>query len=271
MNAIQTLNQVNFYNDVTRNARFTYAEITMAVNDAIYYFIDEQVGDPLHRDPLNLQFTQLVRENLQTLISTSTIVPTNGTVITNRYYSTTPSNILLPATYYTFLYLSCLIDGYTEYSRPTNFNEKGPLLTDSFKHPTNIKTYFNENSTGLTIYRGVGGTFTSATLDFIRQALPYSIGTEANLISSGAGVLTNGASYIATEISVHNGVTYPIGVQFTTVNTNLTSGQVILASLCTSIDLPTKTHEEISRRASVILLKNSGNYPAAQAVDSEKN
>ncbi|CAK0770501.1 hypothetical protein CCP3SC1AL1_510002 [Gammaproteobacteria bacterium] len=203
-NAIQTLNQVNFYNDVTRNARFTYAEVTIAVNDAIQYFIDEQVGDPFQRSVQSLQFIQTIRENLQPLIKTATIVPTNGTVITNRYYSTTPSSLTSPTDYYTFLYLSCLIDGYTEYSRPTNFNEKGPLFTDSFKHPTNAKHYFNETSTGIVIYRGVGGTFTSATLDYIKFPNTFSIGTEANLISSGAGVLTNGASYIATEISVHN-------------------------------------------------------------------
>jgi len=270
MNSVQTLNQINFYNDVTRNARFSFAEITMAVNDAIYYFIDEQVGDPLHRDPQNLQFTQLIRENLQTLISTSTITPTNGTVITNRYYSTTPSSIAQPATYYTFLSLNCLIDGFTEYARPTNFNELGPLLSDSFKHPTNEKPYFNESTSSLTIYRGVGGTFTSATLDFIRLATAFSIGTEANLIAA-AGTLTNTLAYLATEISVYNAVTYAIGATITGTGATLTSGQVILQSLTNPIDLPAKTHEEICLRASKILLTNSGNIPQAQAVGAEKS
>ena len=270
MNSVQTLNQVNFYNDVTRNARFSYAEITMAVNDAIYYFIDEQVGDPLHRDPQNLQFTQLIRENLSTLISTSVITPTNGTVITNRYYSSIPSAITQPATYYTFLTLMCLIDGYTTYARPTNFNEIGPLLQDSFKHPTNSKPYFNETSTGMTIYRGSGGTFTSATLDFIRLATAFSIGTESNLIAAG-GTLTNALAYLATEISVYNAVTYAIGSTITGTGAALTSGQCILNSLTNPIDLPVKTHEEICRRASVILLTNIGNIPQAQAIDSEKN
>lgn len=274
MNAAQTLNQINFYNDVTRNGRFTFAEITMAVNDAIYYFIDELVGDPLHRDPQNLQFTQLIRENLQTLISSSTITPTNGTVITNKYYSTTPSSITQPATYYTFLSLNCLIDGFTEYARPTNFNELGPLLSDSFKHPTNVKPYFNEAATTLVIYRGTGGTFTSATLDFIRLATAFSISTESNLIATG-GTLTTGATYIATEISVQNGTTYVVGQAFVAVGINitttLTSGQVILSSLTNPIDLPVKTHEEICLRASKILLTNSGNIPQAQAVGAEKN
>lgn len=273
MNAAQTLNRINFYNDVTRNGRFTFAEITMAVNDAIYYFIDEMVGDPEHRDPRNLQFTQLIRENLQTLITTATPSITTGTVITNRYYSTTPCTIAQPATYYTFLTLNCLIDGYTEYARPTNFNERGPLLSDSFKHPTNKKPYFNENATGLTIYRGVGGTFTSCTLEFIRQVVDFSIGTESNLISAG-GTLITGSTYLATEICVQNGTTYVVGTSFVAaginITTSLTSGQCILASLTTPIDLPTKTHEEICNRAAAILLKNIANVAQSQAIESER-
>lgn len=267
MNAVQTLNRVNFYNDVTRNGRFTFAEITMAVNDAIYDFIDEMVGDPEHRNPENLQFTQLIRENLQTLISSATPTITAGTVITNRYYSVTPSTIPQPATYYTFLTLNCLIDGYTLYARPTNFNEIGPLLSDSFKHPTNIKPYFNENASGLTIYRGTGGTFTSCTLEFIRLATDFSIGTESNLISTG-GILANTSVYLATEISVYNGTTYIVGATITGTGATLTGGQVILQSLTNPIDLPVKVHEDICRRASKILLSTSGNIPAAQAVES---
>lgn len=266
MNAIVTLNRVLFYCDTSRNGRFPYADITIAVNDVIQGFIDEVLGDNDNRTPNNFQLTQVIREDLSTLIKSATITPTNGTVITNRYYSVTPSHIVIPADYYNFVTLNVLIDGYTDYSHPTDYNQKGVLFKDSFAHPTNELTYFNEDATGLQIYRGVGGTFTSATLEYIRKTVDFSIGTEANLISPGGAVLTNGASYIATEISVQNAITYPVGTQFTATGTSLTSGQVILASLTSPIDLFEKTHDEICKRAAVALLTVSGNYPASQAI-----
>lgn len=268
MNAVQTLNRISFYNDVTRNARYSFAEIIMAVNDAIFDFIDEKIGKPQNRTPENFQLIQLIREDIHTLITTANPTVTNGTVITNRYYSITPSHINFPADYYTFVTLNMLIDGYTDYSRPTTYNENGPLFKDSFRHPTNTKTYFNEDSTGLKIYRGVGGTVTSSTLEYLRNPVDFTIGTEANLITTG-GTLTNALAYLATEISVYNGTTYTIGATITGTGAALTSGQVILTSNTVPIDLPSKTHEEIARRASVILLKNSGAYPSAQAVESQ--
>lgn len=263
MNPVVTLNRVNFYNDMTRNARFSFAEINQAVNDAIYDFIDEQLGDPLHRDPNNFQFTQMVRENLYNLIKTAALTPTNGTVITNRYYSVTPSHVNFPADYYSFLYLSCTIDGYTDYARPTTYNEKGPLLKDAFRHPTNLKTYFNEDSTGLVIFRGTGGTFSTTSLDYVRNTTDFTIGTESNLINAG-GTLTNAVTYYATEISVYNGVTYAIGATITGTGAALTSGQVLPTSVTSPIDLPDKTHETICRNASKLLLGVTANFPQSQ-------
>ena len=268
MNSIATLNKINFYGDVTRNGRFTFAEINQAVNDATMAFIDEILGDPEQRTPNNFQLTQSIRTNLENLIKTATITPTNGTVIVNKYYSVTPSHINTPADYYDFIALNNLIDGFTDYSRPTNYSMKGPLFKDSFKHPTNAKTYFNEDATGLQIYRGVGGTYTSATLEYIRNTVDFTIGTEANLIGAG-GALVNGLTYIATEISVQNAVTYAVGTSFVALGVLLTSGQVILSTNTSPIDLPAKIHSDICKRAATILLKVSGNIPQSQAVEAE--
>lgn len=269
MNAIQSLNAINTYADVSRNGRFYFSDINRVVNDNIQAFIDETLGDPEMRIPNNFQLTQSIRNNLRTLIKTAVISPTNGTVVTNKYYSITPSHINLPVDYYDFVTLNNLIDGFTDYSRPTTYNEKGPLFKDSYRHPTNIKTYFNEDATGLLIYRGVGGTFTSSTLEYIRTPVDFTIGTEANLINAGVGVLNNGLSYIATEISVQNSITYSIGTMFTAVGTNLTSGQVILTSLVSPIDLPEKVHSDICKSVAQTLLLISGNLPQSQALDQE--
>jgi hypothetical protein len=81
------------------------------------------------------------------------------------------------------------------------------------------------------------------------------MGDESQYINAGVGVVTIGASYIATELSVQNGVTYQIGTQFTAaVTTTLASGQVILASNTTTTDMPEKCQDELVKLAASILL-----------------
>jgi hypothetical protein len=270
MNPIQIMNRIDFYNDSTRVGRYYFADYNKAVNSAIKDFIDSRMGDEPQRQPDNFQWIQQIRDDLYTLIKSSTLTPTNGTAVTNRYYSHTPSHINFPADYYDFVALNVLIDSYTTYSRPTDYNEVGPLLEDSFRHPTNQKTYYNEDSTGLTIWRGVGGTFSSASLQYIKTPNSFSIGSEAQQIFPGGAVLTNGLSYYAIDVSVQSGVTYQIGDQFTAVGTALTSGVVILASNTTALELPEKVHDEICKAASRIMLLVTANYTASQAVESER-
>jgi hypothetical protein len=268
MNAIQVLNRVNFYNDVTRSARFYFSEISVAVNQSIKQFIDKNLGDVEHRNVENFQWVQQVRDSLYNLITVSNPTISNGTVVVNKYFSHTPSSITFPVGYEDLISLRCTIDGETTYARPTTANALGPLLEDSFKHPTNQKPYYLENNTGLTIWRGVGGTFSQCSLEYLRAHNDFTLGNESNLINAGVGVLTNGASYIAVETSVQNGVTRAIGTQFTAVGTTLTSGQVILASLTNTIDLPEKTHDEICLMASRILLGVTADIQQSQVVDA---
>lgn len=253
MNPIESLYRIQFYTDLTRNARYSFSEYAVATNDVIQEYIDEMLGDVEGRIPSNFQWVQSIRDNLYTLIKTATPAITNGTVITNEYYSVTPSTIPFPADYYDFITLMVLIDGYTKYSRPTSYNEQGPLFEDSFKYPRNNRTYYNENSTGLTIFRGVGGTFTTATLTYIRATVSFSIGQEANLINAG-GVLALSVTYYAMEVSVYNATTYQVGTIITGTGAALTSGQVIPTSVTSPIDLPDKVHEEICKRAAARLL-----------------
>lgn len=269
MNAIQGMTRADFYLDVTRSARYFFSDYNKAFRDAIRNYIDENVGDENQRMPDNFQWIQQIRDNLYNLIKLATLTPTNGTVIKNRYYSFTPSHVNFPTDYYDFISLNVLIDTYTDYSRPTNYNKIGPLLMDSFRHPTNQKTYYNEDATGLVIWRGIGGTFTSAALEYLKAPLDFSIGAENQVILPGAVVLTNAVSYIAMEVSVQNAVTYQIGDQFNAVGTSLTNGSVILTANTVPIDLPLSVHEEICKRAASIMLLATSNYPASQAVSSE--
>lgn len=269
MNAIQSLLRAEFYNDVTRNARFFFSDYTKAFNDAIELFISNKFNSSDNQPKSDFQLSQPIRSDLATLIKKSTPTITTIGTTTTRYGTFTQNHINYPADYYEFISAYPLIDGYSDYCKFTNYNELGPLLNNSFRKPTNKKTYLNEDSTGFSIWRGTGGVFTSVDFEYLRKPTDFSIGNESNIIAAGAGVLTNATSYIAIDDSVHNGVTYVGGTQFTTVNTNLTSGTVILASLTSPIDLPEKTHELINKMASEILLKVTSDYPKAQAVQSE--
>lgn len=268
MNAIATKIRVEYYNDLTRSARFTFAEIAIAVNDAIQQFIDEKIGDEMNQNPESFQWNQQIRDDLSTIIKASSPVISNGSTITTRYGSFVPSSFTTPTDYYFFISLATLIDGYTSYARPTTYNELGPLLQDSFKMPTNKKTYYLEANGTYTVWRGTGGTFTSATLTYIKTPNTYSCGQESQLINAG-GTLTNLLVYYATEVSVYAAVTYQPGDSITGTGAALTSGQVILSTNTVPIELPTRTHEDICRIASANLLKTIQMYESADAIDSE--
>lgn len=266
MNAIQLKQRVDFYLDMTRAGRFLFAEYNVAVNDTIEKFVSETLGDPSHRTPENFQWVQQLRDDLFTLIKTHTAVLSSGTAITTPYYTTGVTTFPNPTDYYGFVSLSSIISAKTIYGRPTNYNELGPLLEHSFKHPSDVKIYFNETSSGFSIYRGTTAP-TSAILTYIKTPATYSCGAETQLINAG-GTLTAATSYYATEISVYNGTTYQVGATITGSGAALTSGQVILASNTTVCDLPERTHEEIAKRAAATMLLATANYPASQAVNS---
>lgn len=252
MNAIQVYNSVQLYIDRSKGARYYFQEINKAVNDAMKMHIDD-ITDTANPNKISgLERLQVFRDELYTLMKTNTSVPTvvglyNTDVLINH--------VNYPTDYRTFGALSITIDGITTYGRQTNLNERGPLLECSFRKPTNSKIYFLEDSTGLKLYRGVTGTASSVSLDYVKQPTEFNMGNELNLIDAGVGVLTISTSYTAFEDSEYNGVIYPSGTVFSTngVNTDLTSGQVILTSLLTTIELPEKTHTDIAKRAAAIL------------------
>lgn len=272
MNAVAMMNRIDYYNDYTRSARFSYAQYAEAVNGVILTYIDQQLGFGDGEQKNTYQFIQKIRDKLYTLVKTATPAITNGTVITGRYGSATPSHINFPTDYQNFVGLNVLIDAYTDYSRPTDYNKIGPLLDNSFMKPSNQKTYYNEDATGLTIWRGVGGTFTTATLTYLKAPATYSLGTESQQIASGPDVLTIAVSYIALEDSVQDDNTYLSGTQFTaTGTTTLTSGMVILASNTTACDLPEQTHDTICKMASQMMLGVTSNFNGSQFVEKEVN
>jgi hypothetical protein len=257
MNAIQFQLEIDLYIDRARNARYYRYQYDTAVNDAIRLFIEQRAGDKKQENPvLNYKSEQQVADELYTLYKTQTAAPTADIA-------------LYPADYYFLTSAYATIGGVRSYCRPVVENQLGPLLKDSFRKPTDIMPYYFQELTGFKIYHGTG-TITSAELNYLKTPATFTIGTEAQLINAGAAVVTIGQSYIATEISVQNGVTYNPGTQFTAaVTTTLASGQVILASNTTTSDLPDKTHKELAKISAEILLGTVGSLTQSNYVSKE--
>lgn len=253
MNAIQVYYAIGIYANRTQESRFFFQEVNKAVNDAIKSKMDDIIDGPNPQGLSGIDRIQKFRDDLYTMIKESTAAPTTTGTINSVI---TESHFNFPADYQTYVSMTATIDGNTTYLRETDYNRKGPLLECSFRKPNNNKPYFLEDSTGLKIYRGIGGTFSSATLTYIKQPTAFYMGNETDLIDAGVGVLTINTSYIAVDESVYNGVTYIPGAVFITngVLTDLTSGQVIKSSILTTIELPEKCHDDIAKMAAGILL-----------------
>ncbi len=267
MNAVQLKNKIDFYNNVSQTARFYNFEYDDAVNIAMLQYINARLGDASKRTP---ELYQQIRDDIFTLVKTASVAFTPGTALTNQYYAVLPATGPVPTDYRDFVLLMCLIDGYTTYARPTNYNELGPLFEDSFRHPTNVKPYFAYQTTGLSLYRANSGTLTSATLTYIKTPNAFTIGLQTQLINAG-GTLTNAATYYATQQSVYGGTTYTIGATITGTGAALTSGQVILASNTTPCELPPKSHDDIAQLASAVMLGTIQDFNSSAFSEKQAN
>lgn len=275
MNAILCKQRVDFYINLTRNARFQFTEYSLAMNDVVQEFINQNLGDKQQRDPRNFQWVQRISDNLYTLIKIAAPTTTNGTVITNKYYSTLPITFPFPADYSDFISVTAIIDSYTVYGRPTTYNLLQPMLNDSFRHPTNSKMVYLESPAtggafGMTLFRANSGSMASVSLTYIKAPTDFSIGQESNLIAAG-GALTNALVYYATSVSVYAGITYQVGASITGTGAALTSGDVILSTLTAAPDLPTNTHEELCKRCATKMLNAINEYQESQAIEQEAN
>lgn len=251
MNAIELGYAIDFYTNLTHGSRFYNIEKNKAVYDAMMKKIDS-ITDTVKQNQLNgIDRIQKFRDELYTLLKKS---PTGVTSVGTINDIITEEHILFPTDYLTFAALTLTIAGSTTYARSTTYGERGPLLECSFRKPNNKKPYFLEDTTGLNIYRGIGGTTTVVKLDYVKVPALFNLGLDSQYINFGLGVLTLGDTYIAVEESVHNTITLLPGTQFVAANVNLTSGQVVLASNTTPCELPVKCHDEIAKMAAGILL-----------------
>jgi len=232
MNAIQQKERVDFYMDRSRSARFKFNQYNIAFREVMMAFFDENRKDEMG-----------IRDNLYTLLTNVSPTITTPTV-TSTY---TISHFNYPADYHFFNNLQVYVDGELARVLPIKGDEINPVLLDSFKAPSNTKVYQKEDSTGYSLYRGVGGTCT-ASFTYLKAPSNFYIGNESDLVAEGASLALS-TGYTAVEESVVSGVTYNPGDQFTSspIPSTLTSGSLILTSVLVDCNLPDTVHEDIAK------------------------
>ena len=267
MNAIQTYYAVNIYANTTHGDRYFFSEVAKAVNDAIDKKIDSITDTAKQNKMSGIDRVQQYRDELFTLIKEYAAPVTPINIINEEV---TQEHIPYPNDYRTFAALQTKIGNFSTFARETTYNEFMPMIECSFRKPNNKKPYCLEDSTGYKTFRGIGQTMTT-NLYYIKKPLDFKMGAEEDVIKAGLGVLAINTNYIAVDISVYNGIQYLEGDVFTTNGalTNLTQGEVILASLTTSIELPEKTHDQIAKMAADILLGITKDYEASNFVEKE--
>lgn len=251
MNPIQQIVEISKLNDRVRSARFNDDQYMSAINQAIELILNDRIDNIKNPKKYSLQSVQRVREELYTLVKNAPIVPVNNVVT-------------FPADYRYYLLLECTIDGETNYARPTNYNEIGPLKQNPWRKPSVVKPYFNDVATGIVVYH-TGTSFTTSSLDYLKIPNVVSIGYENNKVTSGN--LTNGTSYYVYEEGVYNAVTYYEGQTVVGTGAALTSGIYIPISVCTSCDMPEHLQKEINRMASAIMQGTIEDYMKKQQLE----
>lgn len=240
-NAIQMREAVDKLIDRVKSPRFNDANYYTAINRAIDFIVKDRVENIKKKKNYSFQSSQRLRDELYTLVMpTFSPIPTGNT-------------IAFPADYKYLLAMGISVDNIETICRPITLNEKALMKRNPFKRPTTNKTYYTEDSSGWQIFIPSGGTITSIDLDYLKLPNVVTIGQENDKIASGVGVLTNATDYIVYEEAVHAGVTYYEGEVFTSSNTNLTSGIVILRATVIDSDMPESLHEEIITGAAAIM------------------
>jgi hypothetical protein len=253
MNAVANKERVDSYLDRSRTSRFTFNQYNIT-----FRMVQKKIVEFFKDNP------DEVRKYLYTLKTDST--PTITVLSTTADYII--NHIDYPTDYYYFQVMNIFINNVLAEVSPTDDDQLNRQLQNTYTLPTNKYVFQREDATGWKVYRGITGTPT-CQLTYLKNPSNFYLGNESNLINEGTGVLANATSYTAVEQSVHNGVTYNPADVFTSANTNLTSGQVILTSVLVDSNLPEQVQERMCWVVAEILSGNISDFNKAMFVEKE--
>ena len=240
LNVIQMHNDIQSQIDFVNNPRHNSRDYDKAINLAIEEIVNDRYDNIKQAKGYSFDSVQRVKDELRTLVLSSTIVPV-GNVVS------------FPASYKHSLQLLVTLDAKEVSARAVSYDELSGIMGNAFTSPDADEPVFVENNGGMEVYHG-SSTFSSSKLTYLKSPDVVSAGLVREQITAGVGVIVEGSVYlVVTDSTTHNSSTYEKGETFTAANNDLTSGQVVLQSNTTDTDLPATLHKEITNRASAIM------------------
>ena len=254
-NIVQMHEDIKKKIDFVNNPRHESRAYDNAINEGIEQLINDRYDNIKNRKPYSVESIQRVKDELYTLVISSVL-----TVVSDV--------AALPSDYKHTLMVKAVINGVEQVVQPVPFDQLQERIDNVFTEPNAENPIYTQDSSGLTLYYGSNNTLGDVTLIYMKTPAVVTRGLPDEEIPAGTGVLTNATDYIVIEDeTIHDSVTYYTGEIFTSANTDLTAGTVVLRSNTTDCDLPSTSHKEVIDKAAAIIEGWVDEFPSKQSLE----
>lgn len=251
MNTIEMYARVRFHANRTRSGRFDRnTHLDVAINIAINDILNARI-DPIKNPQSRVSFesARRVKSELGSLVTSEL------SLAFSNNYAEKPADLFYPLTIY------ATINGSRKWCEEMLFNSDGPHMSNNLSRPT--KEYPKWTDEGGFRIRYGGGTAVLSKVELTYVRKPTIVGSGIALTS--AATLVTGSQYGVVHGTVtYDGNNYAEDSFFTVgATTSFTgTGQV---ALLTNTDMPTLLHEEVCRRACIVMLGTVENFEKVTA------
>ena len=156
-------NRVDLLMDRVNSPRFRSGDKDSAINMAIERIVRDRYDNLKIQKKYSFESAQRVRDELRTLIKEEEIT----TIDDNKF--------TIPEDYRHEINLFVTINDKSTVSRPTNYDELGPLLSSPFERPSYISPVHLEIGSDIKVYFGDSGSFTKAKISYIKNPTTVSL------------------------------------------------------------------------------------------------
>jgi hypothetical protein len=259
MNLMEKYARVRFHVNRTRSARFhRNRDLDVAINLAILDIINDRYDAIKRKRGYNFEAVMRVRNELSSIVVIDQTLALSG------------SSGVKPTDWMYTLQVSAVINGTLRHCEPMDFNEYGPHLKNNLMRPISNLPKYTEDSNVNILYGGGLSSVSGVYMTYIKKP---SLVSSGSAISSGLTALTIGLEYGVVSGSItYNSVVYNQDDYFTANAGTAFTGTGTVAVL-NNTDLGYHLHEEICRRAAVLLMGNVQNVEKIQIkkVESEES
>lgn len=257
MNTLLMIQATSEIVDRVQNSRIDNIRYCNALNTAIERIISNRYDAAKINREFSFERSQKLIDELVTLVVKSApIAPANN-------------YIARPANYSHLILCEATINSIDYWARPITHSLLAANANNPFKSPKVPKRiFYTQDNTGIELHFGTG-TFTFATITYLKRPDIVTVGFPRNEIVPGAAVLTIGVNYSVLEECVHNGQTFYEGESFNAATTALTTGIVILTSVIVNSNMPENLHKEICELAAAKILSDIQSFDSSKAAENQ--